>query len=110
MTQGIFDRPDAVIFLWEIREIINNFDGKKNHFLIKLDTESIHMKCDDQKEKEKWYESITGIMAIYKGKKMFDWDDDRTSHKEELDVRVVNLIMDEQEGKEWLKQMNTWAK
>jgi len=82
----------------EIKELIDNYEGKKNHFLIKTDTESVHMKCDDQKDKDRWYESISGIMAIYKGRKIFDWDDDRASHKEELDVQIVNIIMDEQEG------------
>ncbi len=66
--------------------------------MIKMDNESIHMKCDKADEKDRWVESITGLMNIYKGKKIFDWEDDRRSHKEEIDVRVLNIIMDEQEG------------
>ena len=41
-------------------------------------------------------------MEIYKGKKIFDWEDDRSSHKDEIDVRVLNIIMDEQEGRKRL--------
>ena len=56
------------------------------------------MKCDEASEKEKWVTSIRKLMEIYKGKKILDWDDDRRSHKEEIDIRVVNIIMDEQES------------
>ena len=62
---------------------------------MKLDNESIHMKCDKAEEKDKWVQSLTVLMEIYKGKKIFDWEDDRSSHKDELDVRVLNIIMDE---------------
>ena len=53
------------------------------------------MKCDKAEEKDKWVQSLTALMEIYKGKKIFDWEDDRSSHKDEIDVRVLNIIMDE---------------
>lgn len=82
----------------DIKEIVNNLEGKKTHFLLKLEGENIHMKCDDTKEKDKWIDCLNGLREIYKGKKMLDWDDERKSHKEEIDLRLVNLIIDEQES------------
>ena len=96
--QGINDRPESVIFINQIKDIEDNYGGKKSHFLLKLDQENIHMKCDENSEKEKWVTSIRKLMEIYKGKKILDWDDDKRSHKEEIDIRVVNIIMDEQES------------
>lgn len=82
----------------DIKEIVNNLEGKKTHFLLKLEGENIHMKCDDTKEKEKWIDSLNGLREIYRGKKVLDWDDERKSHKDEIDLRLVNLIIDEQES------------
>lgn len=82
----------------DIKEIVNNYEGKNTHFLLKLEAENIHMKCDDTKEKDKWIGCLNGLREIYKGKKMLDWDDERKSHKDEIDLRLVNLIIDEQES------------
>ena len=64
-----------------------------------LKDESIHLKCDEVKEKQKWIECLSVLKDVYAGKKIFDWEDDRKSHKEEIDVRVLHLIMDEHEGR-----------
>jgi hypothetical protein len=82
----------------DIKEIVNNFEGKNTHFLLKLEGENIHMKCDDTKEKDKWIGCLNGLREIYKGKKLIDWDEERKSHKVEIDLRLVNLIIDEQES------------
>lgn len=50
------------------------------------------------KEKQAWVESLNFLRVVYMGKKIFDWEDDRRSHKDDIDVRVMNLIMDEHEG------------
>lgn len=102
---GLYDKPESVIFVNEIKEIVDNYEGKKSHFYLKMENEGIHMKCDEQKEKERWVESLRGLMEIFKGKKILDWDDDRRSHKEEMDVRVMNIIMDEQED-EYMNEIN----
>lgn len=60
--------------------------------------EGIHFKCDSVADKEKWVASIRGLLEIYKGIKIIDWEDARDSHKEEIDVRVLAIIMDEQES------------
>jgi hypothetical protein len=60
--------------------------------------EGIHFKCDNVADKEKWVASIRGLLEIYKGIKIFDWEDARDSYKEEIDVRILAIIMDEQES------------
>ena len=57
------------------------------------------MKCDKPEQKDRWVSSLNGLMEIYKNIKIFDWEDTRASHKEEIDVRVQAIIMDEQEGR-----------
>lgn len=95
----LYDKPEAVVFITEIKELVDDLEGKKNHFLLKLEKESIHLKCDDTREKERWVSAINRLRNIYQGKKIFDWEDDRRSHKDEIDIRVMNVIMDEQEGR-----------
>ncbi len=86
------------MFITEIKELVDNYEGKKSHFLLKLDNEAVHLKCDDAAEKERWVQAISKLRAIYQGKKVFDFEDDRKSHKDEIDIRILNTIMDEQEG------------
>ena len=69
---GLYDKPESVIFVNEIKEIVDNYEGKKSHFYLKMENEGIHMKCDEQKEKERWVESLRGLMEIFKGKKILD--------------------------------------
>lgn len=88
-----------MIVITDIKEIVTNYEGKATNFLIKLEGESVHMKCDDAKTKEQWFASLNGLREIYKGRKVLDWDDDRRSHKEDVDIRLASLIMDEQEGR-----------
>lgn len=57
----------------------------------------MHLKCDEIKEKNAWIEAINLLIELYQGKKIFDWDDDRRSHQDKIDVRVLHLIMDEHE-------------
>lgn len=95
---AFYERPEAVVFISDIQELVDNFDGKKGHFMLRMEQESIHLKCDEVKDKSKWVESIEGLRLAYAGKRIFDWEDDRKSHKDELDVRVLHLIMDEHEG------------
>lgn len=91
-----------MVVVTDILEIEDNYKGKNNHFLLRLDNETIHMKCDDKAFKDKWVTSLKGLLAIYQGKKVLDWEDDRRSHKEELDIRILYAIMDEQESRKSL--------
>lgn len=86
------------MFITEIKELVDNYEGKKSHFLLKLENETVHLKCDEAAEKDRWVQAITRLRTIYQGKKVFDFEDDRKSHKDEIDVRILNMIMDEQEG------------
>ncbi len=95
---GFYDRPEAVVFINEIHEILTDHEGKKGHFLVRLEKETIHLKCDEQRDKDKWVQSLEGLKLAYAGRKIFDWEDDRKSHKDEIDIRVLHLIMDEHEG------------
>lgn len=83
----------------DIQSLEDNFEGKKGHFrLVIKGGEGIHFKCDNVAEKDKWLVSLKGLMELFKGVKILDWEDNRTSHKEEIDVRVLAIIMDEQES------------
>lgn len=94
------DQPEAVLIVTDIQSLEDNYDGKKGHFrLVIKGGEGIHFKCDSAPEKDKWVASIRGLMEIYKGVKVVDLEDTRVSHKEEIDIRILAIIMDEQEGK-----------
>lgn len=82
----------------DIEGVQEKYQGKKNHFLIKLKTHEMHLKCDDQKEADAWVEAINNLLQVFKGKKLVNFDIDR-KYKDKLDVRVQNLIMKELECK-----------
>lgn len=86
-----------MIFISDIKEVVDNYGGKKGHFLLKLEKEEVHLKCDENKDKNSWVEAINLLIELYQGKKIFDWDDDRKSHQDKIDVRVLHQIMDEHE-------------
>lgn len=89
-----------MIVVTDIHSIEDNYEGKKGHFrLVIKGGEGIHFKCDNVTEKEKWVASLKGLLEIYKGIRVLDWEDNRVSHKEEIDVRILAIIMDEQEGR-----------
>lgn len=88
-----------MIFITDIKEVVDNYGGKNSHFLLKIEGgEEIHLKCDKKEEKDRWVQSINALIEIYYDKKIFDWEDDRKSVRDKIDVRVLAIIMDEQES------------
>jgi len=94
---GPFDKPDSIIFVSDIEQLEDNYEGKKGHFLIKIVSgESIHFKSDSIPEKEIWVQAVNAFREHYKGMKSSE-EDTRESHKEEIDLKVLTRIMEEQE-------------
>lgn len=85
------------MLITDIKEIVDNYEGKETHFLLRLDNEQIHLKCDDVKQKQAWVASLNFLRKAYEGRKIIDWDDDRKSHKDGADIRLTNMIMEEHE-------------
>ena len=85
-----------MIFIPEILDLEDNFGGKNNHFLIKLQKETIHMKCDDPAEKDKWFAALRICREKFANDKATV--DDRDSHKEAMDPRILQIIVAEQES------------
>lgn len=80
----------------EIKELVDNHTGKKNHFLLKLPNESIHMKCDKDAEKDKWVDALRKCMDEVA--KFGTLRDPRSSHKDSIEPSVLKEIMEEQES------------
>ena len=93
--------PKGVTFITEITKVIPNFKGKPSHFFLKLKGtgKDLHLKCDDVNQTKRWVESLVGLSDFYRGKKIVDWIDERKDYKDEIDVRVLIMIMQEQESK-----------
>lgn len=88
-------------FITEILQVTPNYKGKKGHFFLKLkgDGKDLHLKCDNTKDAERWVESLDGLSSFYMGKKIIDWVDERKDYKDEIDPRIMLMIMTEQESK-----------
>jgi hypothetical protein len=83
----------------EVESVEKHENKKKGHFLLSLkDKTKVHLKCDEASEADSWVESIKELSAIYRDKKLVDFDIER-KYKDKVDVRVMNLIMKEIEGK-----------
>lgn len=83
----------------DITNLEENYEGKKSHFKLSMKGgEEIRFKCDNPSDKDKWVASLRGLMEIYKGVKLVDWEDSRHSVKEAIDMQALAIIMDEQEG------------
>jgi hypothetical protein len=80
---------------------VPRYKGKNSHFFLKLkgSGKDLHLKCDNIQEANKWVESLEGLSSWYMGKKIVDWIDERKDYKDEIDVRIVVMIMCEQESK-----------
>ena len=88
-------------FITEILDVIPKYKGKNGHFFLKLKGagKDLHLKCDKTQECNQWVESLEGLSCWYMGKKIVDWIDERKDYKDEIDVRIVVMIMCEQESK-----------
>lgn len=58
----------------------------------------MHLKVDKQNECDAWVASITGLTDFYRSKKIFEFLDERTDYKSEVDIRITVLVMKEQES------------
>ncbi len=84
---------ENVIYVKEIRSIEDMYQGKMNHFLIDVGQASFHLKCDDEKETEKWIKTIKYFKNYYQGQeKVFD-----KNFYEEVDLETNIRISAENE-------------
>jgi hypothetical protein len=88
-----------VVFIDEIESIEDNYSGKKGHFNLKLKGgKDVHLKHDKPEEASKWVVVFQNLIKVYKGKTLLDFEIDR-KWKDEVDVRVINMIMEELESR-----------
>ena len=99
LTPKAFNKqPKTVVFINEITKLVPAYKKKKNHFLLELKgTNNLHIKVDSMDDYQAWIEAITGLCEHYKDKKIFDWLDEREDYKTKIDVRIMNIIMAQQE-------------
>ena len=89
--------PKNVIFIDEIKGVDNNVEGKRGNFIIKLKNgKDINLKHDDPAVADRWVDCILKVMKVYMGKSMLDFEVDR-KWKDEVDIRVTYMIMEELE-------------
>ena len=82
-----------------MEKIEENCQNKENHFKVHLKNgKSMHLKCKNQAEKNSWVQSLSGLIEIWRDKKLLEFSDTR-KYKDETDPRIVNIIMQELEGK-----------
>lgn len=94
--QAVGDKPEAVIVVPDIVDVQDNYGGNNNAFLIKLPQESVHMKCDEAADKDRWVAALK--TCRHKFAKEKSSGDDRKNHKDELDPRILQIIVAEQES------------
>lgn len=89
--------PKNVIYIDEIDTIETKYKKKKNHFNVVLKNgKNLHLKCDKVQDMESWVDCLNSLKSIYEGKKLVDFDINR-KYKDQIDVRVMNMIMEEHE-------------
>ena len=90
------------MFLSEIKEVIDNYEGKKTHFFIRNNLNDVHLKIDSVEEKDKWVKTINELRKYY-NKQTTDLIDNRKNTSDILEAKIVNMIMKEQEREVWAK-------
>jgi len=92
--------PKGITFITELSTVIPEYKGKKNHLYlsIKGDSRDIHLKIDNTDQYRKWRDALIGLKSYYEGERIFDFLDPRLDYKEKIDVRILNLIMQELES------------
>ena len=91
------EKPKNVIYIDEIKSIEEKYKKKKNHFNVVLKNgKNLHLKCDKVEDMKNWVDCLNSLKQIYDGKKLVDFDINR-KYKDQIDVRVMNLIMEEHE-------------
>ena len=55
------------------------------------------MKCDEASDKNRWVAALKMCREKFEGDK--SGSDDRTSHKDDIDPRILQIIVAEQEGR-----------
>ena len=82
----------------EIKSVEPRYKGKKTHFGLRLSSgKKMHLKCDKEEDSKEWVEALTALMNVYKNKDFGDFDTNR-QYKDKVDIRIINLIMQEIEG------------
>lgn len=101
-------KPNNVIFINEITELVDEHTGKKNHFLLKVrNQEELHFKVDEMDAKTKWVNALKELIARYplgscdniecRGVEI-PYLDNRKHSLDKLDIKFVDLLMVEQEA------------
>ena len=58
--------PSNCLDIRNIKDIVDNYNNKDEHFLIRnQDDSTLHLKCDKMGEKEVWIEAINYMREFY---------------------------------------------
>lgn len=96
---GYNTRPKWACFTRNIIRIEENYQKKKNHFnLVCRNSKNLHLKHDNEKQANKWVETLSFLSSHYKFAQQEDWEVDDYNT---IDSRVMLVIMVEQEQKHW---------
>ena len=90
-------KPTKVIYMQEIKEILENAKGKLNLAMLVLENDSLCIKFDSPKEMEVWTKPLKYLQDFYKNEKL----PRARSMNEEIDMEACLKIMSENEFERW---------
>lgn len=96
--QSYDTKPKGIIFCKEIKEVIDNFEGNKDTLMVKSNLDDMQIKIENPEEKQKWVNSLRFLAKFYQEEKESVCLDNRKSFKDTIDIKALNMILEDQES------------
>lgn len=92
--------PSTIIDVADIRDVVNDFNNKAGHMLIRLDRQDLHLKSDEVEVKNKFVESVQYMREIFSVKQSTRKEQ---KTKNRVDDEIKLEILAENDVSDWAR-------
>lgn len=97
-TENYDTKPKGIIFSKEIKEVVDNFEGNKETFLVKSNLDDMQIKIENAEDRQRWIDGLRSVAKFYREERESVCLDNRKTFKDSIDIKALNMILEDQES------------